>query len=464
MSSCLRFSACLAAALLLGAACSPRLIQLQETVPTVAYRGVAFDQIQAEDPSRITLRMHLKFAFRNPFGRPLPIPEHSFSLQLNGAEVPVALPPHPAFTVPARGQQTETYPVTLNLDPQGPLKARNLLGRDNQLSFTLRIRLNLSEFMQEFGSGYGLVLPETELTQALGAQERLRQYLGSYTLELTHEDSIRLPLLPVVLPAAGPGRVRFLGEMDTFRLSVFQDAFTPLIDPLLDLQYPANLRAPFIQQLQERQCPSGFNKTRPCLDLFSDAVTGFIDLSWPGDKGAMKSEWNTLKNTLVSPPGQGAGVLDHLTSTVMQGYGDELSLLRSQWEGFKQAAPMVVFPGDGIEGVQLEIPLTVQNPNQFPIELPYLASGLEWQQGGQLYRPAAMLVEPQGGQTLLGPGQSRTLVLRTELIWKDAGGLSALIQGGSLSPALRGETRVDLGYGPLKLKFNLQGVPLRLGQ
>ncbi|MEZ4773392.1 MAG: hypothetical protein R3D00_09425 [Bacteroidia bacterium] len=456
---------CLLTALCTLLSCSPKILRLQDTVPTVGFRGIDIQNIQpGSQLTDIKLNLGLRFLFRNPFNKNLTIPEHQVTLKLNGKKIPGQIGNHPAFSVPPKAQKIETYTFTLDLNPEGIFKTWNVLGKDNYFEFESVIKLDLSDFADELAN-FGVALPQNQITEALNLKDVLKEKLGEHTLEFAFGDTIRLPALPSVSLSSRPAKVHFLGKMDTLNLGIYQDAITPFVDQIMTAQLEKDLIYPFISELKQLQCPH-FPQPRPCIDMFSDAVANFINVSFPdgGQRNQMNGYWNTMKGELLSPPEEGDPVFEQIVSKLIPNSQTNLNLLKTQWTAFKNAEPLVVFPGAGVTGLKVEIPFRFINHNQFSIEAPSLLTEAQLVAGNATYSPVSFEVAPGNNNPSVGPGQSKEMTVIMTLSWaQGAEGMLGLLTGQNISPNLKGKTAVDLGYGPLRMEFNLNQMPMQMG-
>jgi hypothetical protein len=359
----------------------------------------------------------------------------------------------------------EVYMFTLDLNPQGYFKNWNVLGRDNYFEFESRIKIDLSDFAQELGK-YGIALPENELTEKLKVEELLKKKLGEHTLEFAFGDTIRLPTLPGIALSNQPGKVHFLGAMDTVDLSVFQDAITPFVDNLLNAKLQSDMISPFVEKISELDCPN-VPQPRPCIDMFDDAVKGFIDLSFNGTQETnLRNDWNNLMEDLTETPEKEDPVIDLVMQTFLPNAQPNLNLLNSQWDAFKAFDPLIVFPGKNVYGIEVVLPFKFINNNQFPIEAPQLLTETSINlSNGQTYVPVIFEAAPTTASTTIPAAGSKEMRMKMRLTWDQGGnGMMAFISGQDLSPNLTGKSAIDVGYGPLKFHFNLANMQFKVGE
>ena len=445
--------------------CSRSILSLQDSVPTIGFRGIDLsNQQDFSSLEDITLSVGLKFLYQNPFNSALTIPAHQVEVRLNGDPIPGQLASHPGFTVPANGQILEIYPLELDLSPEGILASLDVLGKDNYLEVESSMDLDLSDLSETFRNN-GLILPENELTDKLGLEEKLRQKLGTYTLSMAFGDTIRLPLLPTAGLSSRAASVSFLGHLDTLNLGAYQEAIVPFVDQLLTAELERDLMYPFIAAISELDCPA-FPQPVPCIDMFSDAVTGFIQTAFAADpvtRANLTSQWASMMAEIQSPPEAGDPILDQVLSPLLPGVESNLDLLRQEWAAFKSEDAIISYPGSQVTGIRVSIPFLIHNPNEFAIDAPSLFSSAQLVNGNMAYSPAQFSASPQGGSRIPG-GTSKDMRITMELSWGQmSAGFQALFSGKTIRPNLTGSTQFDFGYGPVIMGFDLEGMRMKMG-
>ena len=221
--------------------------------------------------------------------------------------------------------------------------------------------------------------------------------LGTRTVRLTHEGELRIPLLPTVRLAAASPSLRLLGTVETWDISGIRDVMTPFLNLLITGR------------------------------VFGQPVM------------------NTIINTLSA--------LDPRAREYWQNF-------LSAWAGFQEGPATVVVPTGLPDGIRLEIPFDLYNPNYFPIEAPQVLADVRIS-GGQTRLshldagPAALSTVP--------PRQTRRMRVIAELRWSEIeGGMMALLTSRSVNVNLTGEITADVGYGPVRVPINL-AVPVTVG-
>ncbi|MEL6670828.1 MAG: hypothetical protein AAFR61_01505 [Bacteroidota bacterium] len=402
--------------------------RLAEQLPSVSFRGPVLEGVQTDlEEKALEVRLGLKFLFKNPFNQALPIPEHQFTMKLNGGGFPGNQSQQSAFTVPAKGQKMVTYTFVFDLHPDHELGNLNLLGRDNVYRFETVVNLNLKEL--------GIKLPGALANSPLNQQK----------LRFDMEDTIRLPLLPVLQASTQPARMQFLGELEEVDLSPIKDGMSPIVNTFLDATYDSRYTDPFVKMLVETKVGN--------VNVGNYIVNTFLGAE------AM-DEWIQFK-TMMSP-GK-VNIMNHLIKSFLgnQAYQNWLDF-KAQWEAFQEAPLRFSYPGVGVTGLRLEIPLKIYNPNFFPIEAPYLMMGARQ---NQVY-PLKMetLVQGSNQPRLIPPRQSVQMKVAMEVDWV-AGSQQLLpwLSGATeLMTRLTGQTRMDVGYGPMNLQMDLP-LSLRSG-
>ncbi|MDX1909359.1 MAG: hypothetical protein SF053_20135 [Bacteroidia bacterium] len=376
---------------------------IADYVPTVDYRGARIRSLEPQvnlqtGQVRAELTLVLSFRYSNPYRRPLLIPAHTFSLHMknrfipNGRELSHLQGNQAAFRVPADGDTVVQYSLRLDLDPLGQMK--DFLGRDNYYEFRSDITLDLQDYLP------GGALRQA-VSAALGDTER--------DIRLAYGDSIRLPLMPVILPSATKARIQLVGEMEKLDFSPLRNGMKPfynLITGTKVLVYAPTMTNPF----------------RTVEVNFADHMMTLLSPVAPDAPDA----WDNFK--------------DH-------------------WADF-QAQPVVEYPGEDITGLRVTIPFVIRNPNDFPIESPEMHALFQL---NTAYQPVSMEIDPAGSR-IIGAGQDRTMTLSWQLNWNDTFTLPGLLSGQVLpqNPTLKGSVNVDIGYGMVRVPFSLT-APVQLG-
>jgi hypothetical protein len=409
-------------------------LKVQEAVPTVAFRGAEVERVQLSmQAEEKYLELALRFGFRNPYSKAFTVPAHEVRFELNGEVFPIQAEAQTAFEVPAEQEVIRTYLLRFDLDPAN--QPAGILGRDNTYTFTSSFELDLADFGIQLPMGW-----------------------GRRTLEFSFGDTLRLPLLPIVEPSNEAGQVAFLGTMERLDLGQLRGAMTPMVDLLLEANYPSQAGAGFLQMLDGIRVPSPTLNDPSATIALSAAMVGFLK----GFDPNADDKWEAFR-AQVAPAGN-VKLMDHFVTHFLKPIhatapGD-WQAFKSNWQTFKSQPAVIEYPGLRITGLNVRLPVRLRNPNQFPIQAP--SSFLSAQLPND-YHPIRMRAQPSGSPQIPAGG-SRTLTLELQLDWSSLDqGWHSLIAGQALTPGLEGETTVDLGYGPTTIEIHLPSVPVQFG-
>lgn len=425
----------LLAILVLLSSCS-----VYEKMPTVSFRGPTLQGVQTQlDLEEIKVHLGLRFLFRNPLKKNIIIPEHQFTLKMNGQPLPFNLQRKESFTVAAESQELVTYTFTFDLSPNGPLKNFNVLGRDNYYEFETKVEVDLKAL--------GIKVPTT-----LG-----KLPLKKHELEFSFGDTIRLPLLPVVKPAPQVASVKFLGSMESFNLEPIKNAMTPMVDILLDATYDSEPLDPFVDLLLNASVdvwsPTATNPFRKKSVNLGNHIVNTLLAPINSDAPDL---WDDFKSKMK--PGE-INIMDHLIDNFLEPVNNQSAenwtQFKQNWDQFKDSDLNFQYPGPGVTGLQIEIPFVIHNPNTFPIHAPSVFAAAS--EGN--YQPVSFQAIPVSNSGIAG-GADQQMKLFLTLDWSQ-GNQSILdfIQGKSFQPKLRGKTSIDLGYDLMNVEID---IPINL--
>jgi hypothetical protein len=307
------------------------------------------------------------------------------------------------FTNPlSRDLTVPAHEFRLILDEQQPLDFRRQAAFDLPAASVVDISYPFELDLRPDGPLNGLTLLGRDVPYEFVsiAELRLPFSLGSHELQFSHRGAVRLPLLPVVSPASALPSMALIGTFQTIDLGAVRDTMAPFVDL-----------------------------------LFNGTVPGVL-----GEQSVMDAIIATLE--LVNDD---AGELwDEFTEA---------------WDDFRDAPIEVLVPSALPDGVRVEVPFTVYNPNYFAIDAPQL-----WMGASLAGSPVRLSYVGAGsdGDTRIPERSSRTMRFVTELRWGEIqGGLAALVSGARVNVNLAGEATVDVGYGPTRVPVALS-VPLDL--
>lgn len=229
--------------------------------------------------------------------------------------------------------------------------------------------------------------------------------LGKKTFEFAHEDQIRLPLLPQIeADFSTPGKLELIGQMAEIDLKLFKDAMAPFIDMLINLKLDV-----------------GFTQVA-VIDNLIQTVT-------PIDPQA-RAKWDKFKEN---------------------------------WNNFKNSPAKIQYPAGNLDGIKVEIPFKLFNPNHFEIEVPAVFATAGFTNSNQSVTSFKAI--PTGTQRTIPARSRKSMKLITEIRWSEiGGGFTKLLSGEQINVQLKGETNVDLGYGTTRVPFHLTTpIPIKLG-
>lgn len=229
--------------------------------------------------------------------------------------------------------------------------------------------------------------------------------LGKKTFEFAHEDQIRLPLLPQVeADFSTPGKLELIGEMAEIDLKLFKDAMAPFIDMLINLKLNV-----------------GFTQV--------SVIDNLIQTVTPLDPQA-RTKWDEFKEN---------------------------------WDDFKNSPAKIQYPAGNLDGIKVEIPFKLYNSNFFEIEVPAVFASAGFTNSNQSVTSFKAI--PSGSQRTIPARSRKNMKLITEIRWSEiGGGFTNLLSGEQINVQLKGETNVDLGYGPVRVPFQLSTpIPIKLG-
>ncbi|MDF9800019.1 hypothetical protein OKW21_005282 [Catalinimonas alkaloidigena] len=414
---------------LLSSACSPRI---SDNIPTVRYQNLRVEQIQPElEQANLKLKLAMRFRFKNPLNQDIVIPAHDLTFKLNEQEVSGDISQQPSFTLHGKSEELVAYHFTFDLSPEGVLKDLDVLGKDNYFELVSEFKVDLADF--------GIDLPDR---------------FSKYTFEVVFGDTIRLPLLPTVKAANQLAKVRLLGQMEELDLLPYKNAAQPFVN-LLNSNFKE--QDPFVKLLADSKVP-GTN-----IKVIDQVINTFFAANNTA-KIRARNQWNALKDKLYIE--DSVSVMDQMVTTFLKhintNAASQWNTFNSKWSDFYANIPdKLEYPGHRITGLFVEIPFIIENPNQFSIEAPTLVGSTDLAS----FQPVVFGASPVGSTGSIAAGEGQLMKIRMSLNWSDEKnpGLGWLLNGELLQPTLKGNTRVDLGYGPLELNMEIP-INLQVGQ
>lgn len=432
------------------------VLNIQDVVPTASFQGVTIRQFPPEmSLEQTNLKLGLTFVYRNPYKKSLPIPDHSFTFTLNGKKLPGMPLDMQGFTIPAEDSIHRVYPVTFDLNPLGNLKQFNVLGKDNYLEFSSSFTVNLVEYTSQLANSFEIPVPEGKPGSEI-AKKYLEEKLGSRTLKLSHGQTLRLPALPQISPANQPVSVRFLGQLESIDLSPVKNGMTPMVD-LLVQGYENNVVSdPFLDLMDSKINVLGIGEIKVV-----DYLMGTVLFPFFGEEAGDK--WQGLKEKVR--PEAGTPLLNHFLLTFVDPNSpvqDNWEQFTDQWDAFKEMPAKIEYPGPGVTGLELIIPFNFKNTNEFPIEAPMFFADASLNN----YHPILFDLGISNGDRKIPANATRQMRVKVTLNWNGSemsGGIMSVLQGAQLSPNLKGETLIDMGYGPMQVNMDLQNMLMKWG-
>lgn len=432
------------------------VLNIQDVVPTASFQGVKVQQFPPELSLEETdLKLGLTFAYKNPYKKSLPIPQHSFSFKLNGKDLPGMPLSKEGFILPAEDSIHITYVATFDLNPRGKLSRYRVLGKDNRLEFASSFTVNLVEYAGSLATSFDIPLPEDSKGSEL-AKTYLDKKLGSRTLELSHGMNFRLPALPQIKASSNPMKVEFIGQMETLDLKLLKDGLSPMVNTLIETNNSNVLSDPFVSMMKDSIDVFGIGKVNVASYLMTTILTPFYGVE-------ANQKWNEFVGKLE--PDENVPMLNHLVLT----YVDPNSPIQTQWENFVEswgdldAMPdRIEFPGPRVTGMEVSIPFIFKNTNEFPIEAPLFFADADFNS----FTPISFEMGVQGRNRRIEAGEEKELWVKLRLNWnmnEASNGVFQLLQGEQFNTRLKGETQIDMGYGPMSVKIDLRNMKLQWG-
>jgi hypothetical protein len=403
----------------------------------MGFQGARVQAVQP-DLARRELRLDFALDFRvsNPLKFPIVIPAHDYTLDL-GDGAHVAGSRQAEVRLAPDETRTLSYPFTLELSAAG---LRDLAGRDSAYRFTTS-----TDAVKAVGLQLGVSLPG------------LPPPFQDGKLTLTHEATLRLPLLPEVRwPEAGRApSIELLGaNVQTVdgaaALGELQRAMGPLVTALGTALTTRPSWSPSLtlgQLLDHLKVGSGgpINQRRAAISAINAArqASGLEPIN---------------EGSQIGPSLQLPSPLDLMGDTAKTQWNG----LLASWRSFPPEAlrRVLVVPTSLPTGVRLRMPFRLHNPNHFPIATPRFRFELAPASGGAGFARAQVVPRGGGNAATLPARAGLDMELVTEFTWSQLGGLVELARQNPTVPPVRlsGDVSVDVGYGQLTLPIQLGGL------
>lgn len=407
--------------------------KLYDNIPRAEIGG--FPEVTSVNVNPQSAALKLEFImpvkFHNPFKQDILIPEHQFTVKVNQEEVPLQMQEVMGFTVPAKSDFIHPYPFSLDLAPNGPLK--EMLGKDNELEFEIKLKLDLDEL--------GINL------SALGGNKIPKKI----PIEFSFSDSIRIPKLPRIEPSGEMANVRFTGQMETFDLTGIKNGLTPMMNLITETEFNNG----YISEAAELALNATITVPNPSVsNPFATKEINFTDYVAGLFGEDMTENWNSVKAQLN--PGDKNVMqytVDNFLNPLSANMADDMyENFLEQWNNFEDQDLKFTFPGPRVTGIIITMPVKIMNENQFPIHIPYYNGSASLNN----QTPLEVSVESRDNSEILNGLESRELDIKLTLNWQQGGqGILNMINGNNMNTVFSGEMKVDLGYGPVPMNYSI---------
>ena len=128
--------------LLAFTACSPKLLVLEDVLPSARFEQFE-PRIDQSSFEAFELGMVLTFRYRNPYYKPLQIPLHRMGIRLNDGRPLRGAYVDRDFTIPAKESMDVEYPFVLS-----SASLLQVLGKENTFSFETNLEIDLSDYTE----------------------------------------------------------------------------------------------------------------------------------------------------------------------------------------------------------------------------------------------------------------------------------------------------------------------------
>lgn len=371
---------------------------LNDIVPTAEFHKFkikGFEPHVRMDPFKIsaTLNLGLCFRIKNPYNRELRLPAPDLEFKIRNKTVMALNRPEDLATLKIRPKKflDVYYDYRIELDPE--TQFGSLLGKDNPYRFRCTMVFNLKEYIRDSTVSQ---IADIALPRLSGLANR---DLSRFKLELVYDDTLRLPLPPVISPDMTQSpRVSFAGEMESFSIKPATDLLQPFVQTFRD----GTVSIPFVGDVVV------INHVIEVLNLLG------LDVS---------NKWENLLEA---------------------------------WSQLRQQ-PIIQYPGPNTTGVQIQIPVIIHNPNEFEIECPQynvgVFSNMENTSG---YQPFFFDQKVASGPNMIGPLANKKVWIRSGINWDKGYTIPAILSGTTpspIQPGIKGAFTYDLGYGAMNIPF-----------
>lgn len=449
--------------------CKTNILVLEDVMPTARFQNmeIEFEQINFQ---KMELSMNLIYTVRNPYDKVLPLPEHEMALVVNDSNKPVKVK-KAARNLPPKSVENMVYNFKLN-----PQFLKNIWGKNNKLTFSSDIKINLDEFVHflpdfELGVTEDFEVKGKKLKPL--AQKLIKKKIGTQNIHLSHDTYLKVPAPPTISPANEPIQLNWLGETENFlAINSIKEGLTPFGDLLINGSL-TNLKNPFIDALVNSSVTIPA-PTWNCWDCTTEVEMEdqVIDLLTPLDDD-IDEKWSTVKDLLYreqSIPLADFMVDNFITTYIDANASSKWDDFQSQWEVFKNTPLPIQIPGPDTKGFEVVVPVLFTNNNEFEIKLPLFRSSIFAFDN----QPFSMQIRPKGMNEVsltkvehIEIGAKQSKVLYTVFTFNMDGfenGIFSLFNGTPMNPNIKGVMSYDIGYGPVYWNYDLKNLVFDYGE
>ncbi len=348
------------------------------------------------EPFKVSAKMTigLCFRFHNPYNRELtlPAPELQFNIRNHELLAMNRVEDLATLKIPAKKHLDVYYDYEIQMDPESAFL--NLLGKDNPYSFKCTMVINLRDYIKDS-------IATRFANQAIPIVSRfVERDVSRYKLEIVYDDTLRLPLPPVIQPdLTRPPSLGLKGQMET-----------------LDLRPVRNIMNPFVRAIRETTITVPIDHDVIVIQQMLDILSGFgLDLT---------QKWDDF----------------------VEG-----------WTDF-QNQPVLKYPGTNTTGIEIKVPIKVYNPNEFEIECPqFEIKTMSDIDNANSYTPFYVSQKAATSNPMIAAKGTKQVWITSGINWNSGYTLPNIILGTTPAiphPGVKGAFTYDLGYGSMNIPFS----------
>lgn len=372
---------------------------IADLVPTAEFHKFKVKKFEPAirlEPFKVSAKMTigLCFRFHNPYNRELalPAPELQFNIRNHELFAMNRLEDLATLKIPAKKYLDVYYDYEVQMDPESSFL--NLLGKDNPYSFKCSMVINLRDYIKDS-------IATRFANHAIPIVSRfVERDVSRYKLEIVYDDTLRLPLPPVIQPDfTRPPSLGLTGQMET-----------------LDLRPIRNIMNPFVKAIRETTITVPFDQEVIVIQQILDILSGF-DLN-------LTQEWENF----------------------MAG-----------WTDFKNQ-PVLKYPGTNTTGIEIKVPIKVYNPNEFEIECPqFELTTVADIANANSYIPFYFRQKTSSSNPMIAAKSTKQVWITSGINWNSGYTLPNILLGTTPTiphPGVKGAFTYDLGYGTMNIPFS----------